>query len=369
LILLASRIINKCIFPLTSEKRVNVLILDDSLFSRNRSKAVELLAKVFDHVTHKYVKGFRMLTLGWSDGNSFIPLAFSLLSSSNEKNRLCGFNAKIDKRSNGYKRRLEAVKKSTEAMFDLLDTACRHDIPADYVLFDNWFAFPETIRKVLRYNLNTICMLKALPKVFYTYQNKKMNLEKLYSVVKKKSLKSGILASIIVTIGTDENNKPIRAKIVFIKDRNSRGWLALLSTDTTLSDEEIIRIYGKRWNIEVFFKMSKSFLKLSKEFQGRSYDMMIAHTTIVFVRYIMLAAENRINEDDRTIGELFYLFCDELKDIEFFQSIQLILDLLKDALKKQLILTEKKINQFLNNFIQSLPALIKSRLEFSMCES
>lgn len=54
---------------MTSEKRVNVLILDDSLFSGNRSNAVEFLTKVFDHVTHKYVKGFRMLTLDWSDGN------------------------------------------------------------------------------------------------------------------------------------------------------------------------------------------------------------------------------------------------------------------------------------------------------------
>ncbi|MEQ2036869.1 transposase [Mediterraneibacter gnavus] len=27
-----------------------------------------------------------------------------------------------------------------------------------------------------------------------------------------------------------------------------------MCTDTTLSEEEIIRIYGKRWQIEVFFK-------------------------------------------------------------------------------------------------------------------
>lgn len=40
-------------------------------FSRSRSKAVELLARVYDHVEHKYVRGFRMLTLGWSDGNTF----------------------------------------------------------------------------------------------------------------------------------------------------------------------------------------------------------------------------------------------------------------------------------------------------------
>jgi IS4 transposase len=49
-----------------------------------------------------------------------------------------------------------------------------------------------------------------------------------------------------------------------------------------LSETEIARIYGKRWNIEVFFKMCKSYIRLAEKFQGRSYDMAVAHTTIVF---------------------------------------------------------------------------------------
>jgi len=60
--------------------------------------------------------------------------------------------------------------------------------------------------------------------------------------------------------------------------------LALLCTDLELSDEEIVRLYGKRWDIEVFFKVCKSHLALAKEFQGRSYDMQVAATTIVFLR-------------------------------------------------------------------------------------
>lgn len=40
------------------ENRRNVLIIDDSLFSRARSKKVELLAKAFDHVKHKYTRGY-----------------------------------------------------------------------------------------------------------------------------------------------------------------------------------------------------------------------------------------------------------------------------------------------------------------------
>jgi len=129
LLLHSSKIIQNLIVPLTDEKRVNVFIIDDSLYSRSRSKAVELLARVYDHVEHKYVRGFRMLTLGWSDGNTFLPLAFSLLSSEKETNRLQGMNA-MDKRTNGYKRRKEAIRKSTEVLLDLLKQAKAYMVPA-----------------------------------------------------------------------------------------------------------------------------------------------------------------------------------------------------------------------------------------------
>ena len=67
LLLLAAKVTG--IFTtLTRRERVKVFVLDDSVVKRNRSKAVELLARVYDHVEHKYQKGFTLLTLGWSDG-------------------------------------------------------------------------------------------------------------------------------------------------------------------------------------------------------------------------------------------------------------------------------------------------------------
>ena len=44
--ILSARIIKDVIVPLNSKERANVLIIDDSMFERNRSKKVELLAKV-----------------------------------------------------------------------------------------------------------------------------------------------------------------------------------------------------------------------------------------------------------------------------------------------------------------------------------
>jgi len=55
-LLLSSSIIKNDLESLTSQDRVNVLIVDDSFYSRTRNKSVELLANVFDHVERRYKK-------------------------------------------------------------------------------------------------------------------------------------------------------------------------------------------------------------------------------------------------------------------------------------------------------------------------
>ncbi len=134
--LLTERIINNAILPLNSKERANVLIIDDSLFERNRSKKVELLAKVYDHAKHKYRFGFRMLTFGWSDVSTFLPVNSILLSTENKKNRI-NEAAEVDKRTVGYKRRQLAMEKGTQAMLTLLDTAKKVAIPAKVVYVRN----------------------------------------------------------------------------------------------------------------------------------------------------------------------------------------------------------------------------------------
>ena len=161
---LAAAIIHATLAPLTQADRINVLILDDSIYHRARSKKVELLARLYDHAKKEFSYGFRMLTLCWSDGNTLLPVSHTLLSTENTKNRL-----------------------------------------------------------------------------------------------------------------------PVR--LVFVRNRNHRkDWLVLVTTDMSLTAEEVIRIYGKRWGIEVFFKVCKSFLRLEKDCRSLSYDAMTAHVSIVFTR-------------------------------------------------------------------------------------
>ena len=246
--ILSSRIIKDAILPLDSKDRANVLIIDDSMFERNRSKKVELPAKVYDHAKHKYRFGFQMLTL--------------------------------------------------------LETAKKVAIPAKYVLFDSWFSSPSTLHAVKGIGYDVIGMVKKTPKMFFRYNGEDMSLVSIYNRNKKRRGRSRYLLSIMVDVVKD--GEIIPAKVVYVRNRNKRKeYLCLISTDTNLDENEIIRIYGKRWDIEVFFKVCKSYLNLSRECNSLSYDAMTAHTAVVFTRYMMLSLESRESNDNRSLGEIF----------------------------------------------------------------
>jgi hypothetical protein len=362
LLLLSTRIIVNSLEPMTDESNRKVLIADDTLFLRDRSKHVELLACVHDHNTGRYHKGFRMLTMGWSDGSSFIPILLSLLSSAKEKNRLVPMRDDIDKRTNGYKRRQESTRKSTDVLVNMVSMAMAAGVKARHLLFDSWFAFPGTIRKIRALGMHTVCMLKDMPKIHYTFEERQVTLKVLYKLLRKRPGRAKVLASCLVAIGNDDNGKPVPAKIVFVRDRSSRSWLALLSTDTSLADEEIIKLYKRRWDIEVFFKMAKSFLQLAKECQSRSYDAMVAHATLVCCRYLILEIGKRTTADPRTLGTLFHATCDEIRQASFTEALALLLKLLEQTLKAVVGFSKEQVEHLVQQFIEQLPPIFRGLL-------
>jgi hypothetical protein len=313
---------------LTDEDRESVLIVDDSPYDRSRSKAVELLSRVWDHSNGRFIKGFRMLTVCWSDGYSCLPLDFSLLSSADAKNRLCDNRKSMDKRCCAWQRRQEAIVKAPENLEAMVERILAAGVRARYLLMDSWFAMPATISALAK-NIGVIGMVKKTPKIHYEYNGHWVDVNKIYRQIKKRRGRAKILASALVTLKGGR-----AARLVFVRDRRKTDWLALISTDLNLSNEDIVRIYGKRWDIEVFFKMAKQHLKLAKEMQCRDYDALVAHTTIVFLRYMFLTYQHRIESDDRTFGELFYACCDEVSDISFVESLYRIMTLAGLNLKK-----------------------------------
>ena len=356
---LLSKKVADAVEPLTSEDRVNAFVVDDSLFERTSCKQTELGSRVFDHTSMKYCKVFRLMTLGWTDGNTFLPVNSCLLASSKEKN-LIGPVDQCDGRSLAAKRRKLAQTKGTEVMIELLKTAQNAGHHADYVLFDTWFSSPAQLIAVKKLGLDSIAMLKKSSHIYYEYEGKQLSIKKIFGICKKRRGRSKYLLSVNVMVGKDEK---IPAKIVCVRNKkNKKDWIAFICTNPELSEEEIIRIYGKRWQIEVFFKTCKSYLQLISECHSLSYDALTAHVAIVFTRYLMISMEQRRSKDDRTLGEIFYFFTDELADITFGESFQIIITAMIESISAIFQPTEEQLAMFIEMFVGQLPEYIRNSL-------
>ena len=171
------------------------------MIKRNRSKSVELLARVYDHVEHKCQKGFTMLTLGWSDGYSFIPTGFNLLSSANKSNRYNEISDAIDRRSNGYKVRKESMMHKTDAAVLLIKNVLNAGIRAQYVLMDTWFTTEPMIAEILNLGMDVIGMVKQL-KQRYTYHGRQYKLSELKKFVSFEGARN-TFGSLAVTTKTE----------------------------------------------------------------------------------------------------------------------------------------------------------------------
>lgn len=358
---LAAAIIHATLAPLTQADRINVLILDDSIYHRPRSKKVELLARLYDHAKKEFSYGFRMLTLCWSDGNTLLLVSHTLLSTENTKNRLREASRKVDARSNGDKQRKLAQQKATEVMLQLLQEAKAADIPARHVLFDTWFCSPASLLKIHGLGYEVVAMAKKTEKIHDLHQGCLQDVKAIYKQHRKRRGRSKYLLSVQAAVVKGEESLPVR--LVFVRNRNHRkDWLVLVTTDMSLTAEEVIRIYGKCWGIEVFFKVCKSFLRLEKDCRSLSYDAMTAHVSIVFTRYMFLAVEQRECKDARSLGELFYLSVDELPDVCFVEAMRLLLLLFVERLQEKPMLDEGEIQGQLQGFLKELPVLLSQKL-------
>jgi hypothetical protein len=211
--------------------------------------------------------------------------------------------------------------------------------------------------------LDVIAMVKKTSKVFYRFGGNMLPVKKIYAQNAKRRGRSRYLLSVEAEVCAHDGKHSIPVRLLFVRNRNKRNeYLVLISTDLTLPEDEIIRIYGKRWKIEVFFKTCKSLLRLTKECHSMGYDAMTAWVAVVFARYMMLAYMNRVEMDDRTTGELFYHACEELADLTLFEAFHLLLKFFGVYVQEKFHLSEEELEEMFDAFVEMLPMALKKSL-------
>jgi len=94
--------------------------------------------------------------------------------------------------------------------------------------------------------------------------------------------------------------------------------------------------------------MCKQHLQLVKEIQIRNYDGLIDHTSLVIARYNLLSLFQREHVDQRSFGDLFRAYHDELTNISFLTALQRIMIMVKAFLRKAHSISDEIIQTILD---------------------
>lgn len=144
-------------------------------------------------------------------------------------------------------------------------------------------------------------------------------------------------------------------KLVFVTNRGDyNNFLVLGTTKTNLHPGEIIQMYGRRWQIEGYFKVAKQYLQFDNT-QIQSYDGLCGHMALVMMSYDVLALAQRENTDDRTLGGLFYDYGRTLPDIEVAEVLSWLMTTIS-GLGKKLGMGSEILETIFQAFIKALPS-------------
>jgi hypothetical protein len=306
-------------------------VIDDTDLNKT-GKTFEFMGRVFNHVTKKYLLGFKLLLLGYWDGKSLVSADFSLhhekgskgtygISKKEAEKR---FTKKRDAKSNGAKRVKELGIAKTQNCLSMIRRAIRHGFIADYVLMDSWFVNDTIIAgiKSIRNSCLHVLGMCKMDKRKYSIDGKELNARELIArYARKRSHYSRKHKSQYISLIVDYKGN--RVRLYFIKYRNSKNWTLLLTTDLTLSFVQTLELYQIRWTIEVLFKECKQYLGLGQS-QNTDFDGQIADATLALITHTILTLNKRF-EDYETTGAIYRQVQQDMLELTLYERLLRIL--------------------------------------------
>ncbi len=218
-----------------------VLVIDDSIAHKPHTDPSELIGWHYDHTTGTSVKGINFLTTLYCTSDVSLPVAFVLVEKDEEF---------TDEKTGKLKRRA-TVSKNTHYQ-TMLKACVKNEMPFRYVLNDVWFAAADNM-KLIKTELKKdfVMPLKSNRKVALSGQDKK---DGRYRAVETLTLEHGQAQEVYL----EQVPFPLLlVKQVFTNKDASQGFLYLVTSDTTLDGDRMMRLYQERWQVEVYHKSLK----------------------------------------------------------------------------------------------------------------
>ncbi|WP_267202689.1 transposase, partial [Limosilactobacillus kribbianus] len=155
----------------------------------------------------------------------------------------------------------------------------------------------------------------------------------------------------------------VELRLVFVTNRRkSDNYLVLATTKTGLRPTEIIQLYARRWQIETYFKTAKQYLRFDQT-QVQNYDGLCGHLAIVMMTYDLLAWEERQEQDERTIGDLFYIMSAAMPDLNLTDILVWFVKILNELIETEPIIPTQLLKETVDRFIKHLPQVVAKQLQ------
>lgn len=224
------------------------ILIDDSILEKLYTDENEIVCWHWDHSKECYVKGINFVSANYQIGDVCLPLAFDLVTKT---------EIYIDEKTGDLKRRSVITKNER---FRMLLRVCVHNqVKFRYVLNDVWFASAENMKFVKRDLKKEFVMpLKENRKVALSLEDAKRG---RFRKVSELDLQVGVTTQIWLE---DVSFPLLLIKEVFKNEDGSVGTRYLVTSDLRLDYDQIIRIYNRRWQIEVYHKSLKQNASLEK---------------------------------------------------------------------------------------------------------
>ena len=289
------------------------LIVDDSDLPKT-GKKIERIGRIFSHVTHRSIIGFKALFLCRTDGKTQTVLDFSLHGEEGSRQERPFGMAREQRRKQYHRDRKETeavqerieeyTQKKIQKAIDMVRRAITEGIRFDYLLSDSWFTCTDIVRfiKSRHVRCHFLGMIK-MAKTKYRYQGQMRSAKEMVKLLQaRKEIRYSRRLKCYYGQAAVELSG-MKVKLFFCRRTRNGDWTGLLTTNTKLDFFEAYHIYSMRWSVEVFFKEAKSLLGLGKS-QSRDFASQIASISITVLQYNILGTVKRFKSYE-TIGGLF----------------------------------------------------------------
>lgn len=233
------KLVKPCVREVEKQVGVSYLILDDTVEAKPYTDENELICWHYDHTVGKSLKGVNQLTSLLYRAGVSLPVGMELVRK----------DQWITDKKTGKEKRVASTDKQT-LFRQMVSNACQNLSKADYVLADNWFASAENMRHTKETcKTDFIMPLKTNRKASVVgHDGQEKRIDEL-------QLQEGQA----VEIQLEQVDFPLLlTKAVYHNKDGSQGVLYLVSSDLSLSGEQIKDVYSNRWKVEEMYKSVKS---------------------------------------------------------------------------------------------------------------